>query len=137
MSDPSKSRPGALEFRSQSFEPPNSGNATFLGSIASASMSSLSLADLPSPRAGEVPPALSPLDALALQGRLLAKRFEQQDQKTDAAAGETEPREDVGGDRRQQHAQDRVRDRHDERVAVPGRERRLGPHGRSVHAARG
>lgn len=42
-------------------------------------MSSLSLADIPSPQAGEVPPALSPLDALALQGRLLAKRFEQAD----------------------------------------------------------
>lgn len=69
-------RPGGLEFRSQSFEPPTSAS---LGSVASASMSSLSLADLPSPRAGEVPPALSPLDALALQGRLLAKRFEQQD----------------------------------------------------------
>ncbi|OAL55868.1 hypothetical protein IQ07DRAFT_182211 [Pyrenochaeta sp. DS3sAY3a] len=73
-------RPGGLEFRSQSFDPPTS-NAS-LGSVASASMSSLSLADLPSPRAGEVPPALSPLDALALQGRLLAKRFEQQDNKT-------------------------------------------------------
>ena len=47
---------------------------------ASASMSNLSLADLPSPRAGDAPPALSPLDALALQGRLLAKRFEQADQ---------------------------------------------------------
>jgi TPR repeat protein len=70
-------RPGGLEYRSQSFEPPryNSDVAT----LASASMSSLSLADLPSPRAGEVPPALSPLDALALQGRLLAKRFEQAD----------------------------------------------------------
>lgn len=33
--------------------------------------------DLPSPRTGEVPPALSPLDALALQGRLLAKRFQE------------------------------------------------------------
>ncbi|KAF2035713.1 hypothetical protein EK21DRAFT_53459 [Setomelanomma holmii] len=69
-------RPGALEFRSQSFEPPRNNG---IGAIASASMSSLSLADLPSPRAGEVPPALSPLDALALQGRLLAKRFEQAD----------------------------------------------------------
>ncbi|KAF2751040.1 hypothetical protein M011DRAFT_390730, partial [Sporormia fimetaria CBS 119925] len=36
------------------------------------------LSSLPSPRVGEVPPALSPLDALALQGRLLAKRFEQE-----------------------------------------------------------
>ncbi|KAF2634154.1 hypothetical protein P280DRAFT_318946 [Massarina eburnea CBS 473.64] len=61
-------RPGFLELRSQSFEPPHS-----------ASMSSLSLHDLPSPRAGEVPPALSPLDALALQGRLLARRFDQED----------------------------------------------------------
>ncbi|KAH8732707.1 hypothetical protein GQ44DRAFT_589950, partial [Phaeosphaeriaceae sp. PMI808] len=69
-------RPPGLDFRSQSFEPlrPND-----LASMASASMSSLPLADLPSPRAGEVPPALSPLDALALQGRLLAKRFEQAD----------------------------------------------------------
>ncbi|SMR54605.1 unnamed protein product [Zymoseptoria tritici ST99CH_3D1] len=33
--------------------------------------------DLPSPRTGEVPPALSPLDAFAMQSRLLAKRFEQ------------------------------------------------------------
>lgn len=70
-------RPGGLEFRSQSFEPPRYNND--VTNLASASMSSLSLADLPSPRAGEVPPALSPLDALALQGRLLAKRFEQAD----------------------------------------------------------
>jgi len=34
--------------------------------------------DLPSPRAGEIPPALSPLDAFALQSRILAKQFEQQ-----------------------------------------------------------
>lgn len=33
--------------------------------------------DLPSPRAGEAPPALSPLDAFAMQSRLLAKRFEE------------------------------------------------------------
>lgn len=33
--------------------------------------------DLPSPRTGEAPPALSPLDAVALQYRLLAKRFEE------------------------------------------------------------
>jgi TPR repeat protein len=81
-------RPGGLEFRSQSFEPSrnnnhnhNISNNNALGSMAnaSASMSNLSLADLPSPRAGEVPPALSPLDALALQGRLLAKRFDQAD----------------------------------------------------------
>jgi TPR repeat protein len=71
-------RPGGFEFRSQSFDPPSNPNLS-LGSIANANMSSLSLADLPSPRTGEVPPALSPLDALALQGRLLAKRFEQQD----------------------------------------------------------
>jgi len=32
--------------------------------------------DLPSPRAGEVPPALSPLDMFAQQSRMLAKRFE-------------------------------------------------------------
>jgi TPR repeat protein len=70
-------RPGGLDFRSQSFEPPRYNSD--VANLASASMSSLSLADLPSPRAGEVPPALSPLDALALQGRLLAKRFEQQD----------------------------------------------------------
>jgi hypothetical protein len=69
-------RPGGLDIRSQSFDPPRS---TDTAAMASASMSSLSLADLPSPRAGEVPPALSPLDALALQGRLLAKRFEQAD----------------------------------------------------------
>ena len=61
-------RPGGLNLRSHSFEPPHNG-----------SMSSLSLHDLPSPRAGEVPPALSPLDALALQGRLLAKRLEQEE----------------------------------------------------------
>lgn len=36
--------------------------------------------DLPSPRAGEVPPALSPLDAFAMQSRLLARRFEQESQ---------------------------------------------------------
>jgi len=61
-------RPGGLDVRAHSFEPPHNG-----------SMSSLALQDLPSPRAGEVPPALSPLDALALQGRLLAKRFEQEE----------------------------------------------------------
>lgn len=72
-------RPGGLESRSQSHEPPSKPAYPSLGTLASASMSNLSLADLPSPRAGEVPPALSPLDALALQGRLLAKRFEQQD----------------------------------------------------------
>lgn len=78
-------RPGGLDLRSQSFDPPstsyNNTNLS-LGNMAnaSASMSNLSLAsDLPSPRTGEAPPALSPLDALALQGRLLAKRFEQQD----------------------------------------------------------
>lgn len=32
-----------------------------------------------SPRTGEAPPALSPLDAFALQGRLLAAKFEEQD----------------------------------------------------------
>ncbi|KAK0260007.1 hypothetical protein B0A54_09493 [Friedmanniomyces endolithicus] len=36
--------------------------------------------DLPSPRIGEVPPALSPLDAFAMQSRLLAKQFEQEQQ---------------------------------------------------------
>ncbi|KAI9687290.1 MAG: hypothetical protein M1822_002333 [Bathelium mastoideum] len=35
------------------------------------------LGDLPSPRAGEVPPALSPLDAFALASRTLAKRFDE------------------------------------------------------------
>ncbi len=75
-------RPGALEFRSRSFDPPANASNASLSSSANASMTSLSLADLPSPRAGEVPPALSPLDALAFQGRLLAKRFEQQDTKT-------------------------------------------------------
>lgn len=34
--------------------------------------------DLPSPRAGEVPPALSPLDAFALHSRILARQFEQE-----------------------------------------------------------
>lgn len=33
--------------------------------------------DLPSPRVGEVPPALSPLDAFALRSRMLAQQFEQ------------------------------------------------------------
>lgn len=36
--------------------------------------------DLPSPRAGEVPPALSPLDAFAQHSRMLAKRFEEEAQ---------------------------------------------------------
>ncbi|KAK5133250.1 hypothetical protein LTR08_007984 [Meristemomyces frigidus] len=36
--------------------------------------------DLPSPRAGEVPPALSPLDAIALHSRILAKQFEDEAQ---------------------------------------------------------
>lgn len=58
-------RPGGLDFRSQSYDPPSNASQWSLG-------------ELPSPRAGEVPPALSPLDALALQGRLLAKRFEQE-----------------------------------------------------------
>jgi len=61
-------RPDLLELRSHSYEPSHNG-----------SNSNLSIQDLPSPRAGEVPPALSPLDALALQGRLLARRFEQED----------------------------------------------------------
>ncbi|KAI8939954.1 hypothetical protein NX059_003680 [Plenodomus lindquistii] len=74
-----QNRPGGLEPRSHSHEPPSNPTYPSLGNLASASMTSLSIADLPSPRAGEVPPALSPLDALALQGRLLAKRFEQQD----------------------------------------------------------
>jgi len=77
-------RPGGLDFRSQSFEPPLRNNNDIATSAsasasASASMTNLSVYDLPSPRTGEVPPALSPLDALALQGRLLAKRFEQAD----------------------------------------------------------
>ena len=33
--------------------------------------------DLPSPRTGEVPPALSPLDAFQMRSRLLARRFEE------------------------------------------------------------
>ena len=36
--------------------------------------------DLPSPRTGEVPPALSPLDAFAMQSRALARRFEEEAQ---------------------------------------------------------
>ncbi|KAF2201777.1 hypothetical protein GQ43DRAFT_21768 [Delitschia confertaspora ATCC 74209] len=60
-------RPGGMESRSESYEFVN--NAS--------NPPNLSLGDLPSPRVGEIPPALSPLDALALQGRLLAKRFEQ------------------------------------------------------------
>lgn len=73
---PYQNHPGRLEFRSHLFDPPRIADAS---NSASTSMTSLSLADLPSPRAGEIPPALSPLDALALQGRLLAKRFEQAD----------------------------------------------------------
>lgn len=34
--------------------------------------------DLAPPRTGEIPPALSPLDAFALQSRLLAKKFEEE-----------------------------------------------------------
>lgn len=63
--DRRRDHPGGLDFRSQSYDP-------------SRNASQMSLGDLPSPRAGEVPPALSPLDQLALQGRLLAKRFEQE-----------------------------------------------------------
>ncbi|KAG9593723.1 hypothetical protein KCU97_g5973, partial [Aureobasidium melanogenum] len=33
--------------------------------------------DLPSPRAGEIPPALSPLDAFALHSRALARKLEE------------------------------------------------------------
>ncbi|CAI6272040.1 unnamed protein product [Periconia digitata] len=62
-------RPDKIELRSHSFDPASN----------NASMTNLSIQDLPSPRAGEVPPALSPLDALALQGRLLARRFEHDD----------------------------------------------------------
>lgn len=36
--------------------------------------------DLPSPRSGEVPPALSPLDAFALHSRMLAKKFDEEAQ---------------------------------------------------------
>nr|POF25964.1 mitosis inhibitor nif1 [Quercus suber] len=36
--------------------------------------------DLPSPRTGEIPPALSPLDAFAMHSRILAKRFEEEAQ---------------------------------------------------------
>lgn len=36
--------------------------------------------DLPSPRSGEAPPALSPLDAFAQHSRMLAMRFEQESQ---------------------------------------------------------
>ena len=35
--------------------------------------------DLPSPRAGEIPPALSPLDAFALHSRALARKLEESD----------------------------------------------------------
>ncbi|KAF2186795.1 hypothetical protein K469DRAFT_570692 [Zopfia rhizophila CBS 207.26] len=69
-------RPGGLDFRSNSFNPPSATRSNSFDPPSNAS--NLSLGDLPSPRAGEVPPALSPLDALALQGRLLAKRFEQE-----------------------------------------------------------
>lgn len=37
--------------------------------------------DHPSPRSGDVPPALSPLDAFALQGRMLAAQFQDSDGK--------------------------------------------------------
>lgn len=37
--------------------------------------------NLPSPRPGEVPPALSPLDAFAMHSRILAKQFEDEAQK--------------------------------------------------------
>ncbi|KAH6638049.1 hypothetical protein C7974DRAFT_451255 [Boeremia exigua] len=67
-------RPNALGLRSFSHDPPSANPS--VASLASASMSNLPLADLPSPRAGDAPPALSPLDQLAWQGRLLAKRFE-------------------------------------------------------------
>lgn len=59
-------RPAGLALRSASSDSNHSQNSQF------------HLGDLPSPRVGEIPPALSPLDALALQGRLLAKRFEQE-----------------------------------------------------------
>lgn len=36
--------------------------------------------DLPSPRTGEIPPALSPLDAFAMHSRILAQRFEEEAQ---------------------------------------------------------
>ena len=34
--------------------------------------------NLPSPRTGEIPPALSPLDAFAMHSRLLARKFEEE-----------------------------------------------------------
>lgn len=58
-------RPNDLDLRPDSQESNRSRPNHFLG-------------DLPSPRTGEVPPALSPLDAFAMQSRLLAKRFEEQ-----------------------------------------------------------
>lgn len=54
-------RPNYLEFRSPSYRSDNSATSS----------------ELPSPRTGEIPPALSPLDAFAFQGRLLARRFEE------------------------------------------------------------
>ncbi|KAL0257376.1 hypothetical protein SLS55_008187 [Diplodia seriata] len=58
-------RPNDLDLRPGSQESNRSRQMQFLG-------------DLPSPRTGEVPPALSPLDAFAMQSRLLAKRFEEE-----------------------------------------------------------
>lgn len=37
--------------------------------------------DLPSPRAGEIPPAMSPLDAFAWQSRMMAKKFQEEQEK--------------------------------------------------------
>lgn len=54
--------PGHLDLSSRQYDYSRSGRA--------------SPGDLPSPRSGDVPPALSPLDAFALQGRLLAQRLE-------------------------------------------------------------
>ncbi|KAF2836272.1 hypothetical protein M501DRAFT_940131 [Patellaria atrata CBS 101060] len=56
------SRPDYLDLKPNAFEPRQPWTAS---------------GDLPSPRTGEIPPALSPLDAFALQGRLLAKKFEE------------------------------------------------------------
>src|SRR4051794_28058705 len=61
-----RNRPDYLDLGGLPYQPPK---APFSGSSYSDAP--------PSPHTGEIPPALSPLDALAYQGRLLAKRFEE------------------------------------------------------------
>lgn len=65
------SRPNYINIRDDDLDAPQPPRPPFYLDLPS---------PLPSPRTGEVPPALSPLDAFAMHSRLLAKRFEEASQ---------------------------------------------------------